>query len=72
MIVAIVAVSCGAGVISTWLKTRNKVGRAELDRQLDTRLGQVERLEKRVQVLEKIITDRNYDLKKELHELDTH
>lgn len=70
MVVAIVAVSCCAGVINNWLKTRTKIGGDELERRLDERLSNVTRLEKRIQVLEKIVTDRNYDLKRELHNLE--
>ena len=71
MVVAIVALSCCAGVLNNWLKTRNKVDRKEFDRELDTRLGQLHKLEQRMQVLERIVTDRKYDLKKELHDLES-
>lgn len=71
MVVAIVAVSCGAGVLNNWLKTRNKVGRAELDQALDERLQQLDKLEQRMRVLERIVTDRKYNLKEELHDLES-
>ncbi|MDH3646966.1 MAG: hypothetical protein OER80_09350 [Gammaproteobacteria bacterium] len=71
MVVAIVAISCFAGVVNNWLKTRKKVDRSELDRQMGTRLDELHKLEKRMQVLERIVTDRQYDLKRELHELES-
>lgn len=70
MVVAIVAVACAAGIVNTWLKTRSKVDRSELDTRLDSRQVQIEKLEKRIRVLERIVTDHKYDLKKELHELE--
>lgn len=72
MIVAVVAVSCLAGVLNNWLKTRNKVDRDEIDRLMGARRDQVQKLEERMQVLEKIVTDRQYDLKKEFHDLESH
>ena len=69
MVFAIVAVSCIAGVLNNWLKTRNKVDRRELDQELESRTAELHKLEKRMQVLERIVTDRQYDLKKELDEL---
>ncbi|MBT8137357.1 MAG: hypothetical protein KJO54_10130 [Gammaproteobacteria bacterium] len=71
MVVAIVAVSCGAGVINTWLKTNRKVDRSELNARLEARLGDFRKLEQRIAVLERIVTDKHYDLKKELHELES-
>lgn len=71
MVVAIVAVSCGAGVINTWLKTNRKVDRSELNARLESRLADFRKLEQRIAVLERIVTDKHYDLKKELHELES-
>ncbi len=71
MVFAIVLVTVVAGVINNWVKSRNNVDRDELDSELATRLGQIEKLEKRMQVLERIVTDRQYDLKKELHDLES-
>ena len=71
MVFAIVLVSVVAGVVNNWLKSRNSVDRRELDGELATRLAQIEKLEKRMQVLERIVTDRQYDLKKELHDLES-
>lgn len=70
MIVAIVAIACGAGVLRNWLQTRKQVSNEELDQRLELRMSELNKLEERIRVLEKIVTDRNYDLKEELHELD--
>jgi len=40
------------------------------DREIDERLRCVEALEERVRVLEKIVTDRRYDLRREFDELE--
>ena len=71
MVFAIVLVTVCAGVINNWLKTRKNVDRDELDRQIGPRMDQLEKLERRMQVLERIVTDRKYDLKKELHDLES-
>jgi len=71
MVVVIVIVSCCAGVMNNWLKTRHKVDRHELDRHMEGRLGELHKLEQRIQVLERIVTDKKYDLKRELHELES-
>ncbi len=71
MVVLIVAISCAAGVLNNYLKNRGGGRQAkELEGRLDERMRQIDSLEKRVQVLEKIVTDRNYDLKRELHDLE--
>jgi hypothetical protein len=44
--------------------------RAEPDPELMNRLRRVETLEERVRVLEKIVTDGRYDLKRQLDELE--
>ncbi|MBT8144941.1 MAG: hypothetical protein KJO55_09590 [Gammaproteobacteria bacterium] len=71
MVVAIVAIACFAGVLRKRLETRDKVDHSELDRSIETRMARLDDMEKRLRVLEKIVTDRNYDLRAELHELDT-
>ena len=47
------------------LKAKQK---AEMD-DLDLRVSKMEELEERIQVLEKIVTDKNYDLKDEIDSL---
>lgn len=71
MIVAIVAIACAAGVLRNWVENRNKVSTTELDERMGERVQRLEDMERRLQVLEKIVTDRRYDLKAELHELES-
>ncbi len=70
-VVLIVAISCAAGIINNYLKQKSG-GRQtrDLEARLEQRLARLETLEKRVQVLEKIVTDRNYDLKRQLNDLE--
>ncbi len=67
MVIAIVALSVGAGMYRDYLKTQRQVGRnSEADDELR---GEVEALRKRVAVLEEIVTDSKYHLKQELDRL---
>lgn len=67
MVIAIVALSVGAGMYRDYLKTQRQVGRnSEADDELR---GEVEALKKRVAVLEEIVTDSKYHLKQELDRL---
>jgi len=67
MIVAIVAISCTAGVVNNYLKTRRQehkqAPRAELE-------AEFEALKQRVAVLEEIVTDDRYRLNRELERLE--
>lgn len=70
MVVAIVAISVGAGILNTWLKTRAKMaegmpGQAEITVMRDD----IARLKERVRVLEKIVTDQERQLADEIHRL---
>lgn len=70
MVVAIVAVSVGAGVINNYVKLKStrqadSVAEAELQRTL----AEVERLKERVRVLEKIVTDNDRHLAEEIRKL---
>lgn len=72
MIVTIVIIGCVAATINNWINARAK--RAEIARKGDApavRQEELDRLEKRIRVLERIVTDQNYDLRKELHELES-
>jgi cell division protein FtsB len=62
MVVAIVAISCTAGIINNYLKTK----RLE-QKQLE---AEVEALKQRVAVLEEIVTDDRYRLNRELEKLE--
>ena len=72
MVVAIVVIGCIAGTINNWISSRAKrnEGRPD-DVPAAVHQAELDRLEKRIQVLEKIVTDRHYDLKRELHELES-
>lgn len=66
-IVAIVAISCGAGVINNYIKLqqqRTESGGvdADLEAELDDLRG-------RIEVLEKIVTDEKYQLHRQISEL---
>ena len=72
MVVAIVIIACGAGVLNNWINAKGKrKERKPDDVPAEVHQAELDRLEKRIQVLEKIVTDRHYDLKRELHELES-
>jgi len=62
----IVLVVCVTKVLTSIFRRKQ----AEPDPELVERLRRVERLEERVRVLEKIVTDGRYDLKRQLDELE--
>lgn len=63
MVVIIVFLSIMASMFSSWLKHRRKdVAPAD-----DAR---IERLEERVRVLERIVTDSGYDLRRQFRDLE--
>ena len=66
-VVLIVLIGCATAVISNYLKAR-----AERDRQgtnLDETLEQLDALEERIKVLERIVTESKFDLKREIDKL---
>ncbi len=68
MVVWIVAISCIAGVVTTWMKGRQHAN-SRLSHVMEDRLDRLEELEDRVAVLEKIVTDDKGDLKRRIDEL---
>lgn len=52
------------------LMRENKGHIGSLERELGSRLEKIEKLEQRVAVLEKIVTDKNYDLKQQFQDLE--
>jgi hypothetical protein len=66
MVAFIVLVVCITKVLTSVFQRR----RAEPDPGVVERLRRVETLEERVRVLEKIVTDGRYDLKRQLDELE--
>jgi len=67
MVVAIVAISCAAGVINNYLKTKRVAARSGPG---DDARAEIEALKQRVAVLEEIVTDDRYRLNKELDQLE--
>lgn len=67
MVVIIVVVSCGAGVINNYLKTRRLEQRGGASAELQAEL---EALKQRIAALEAIVTDERYHLQRELDRLE--
>lgn len=68
MVTWIVVVGCLTGVISDYLKTR----RVEAKQQSAGGSEELAALKERVRVLEKIVTDERYDLRREIRDLERH
>lgn len=67
MVVIIVVASLVAGLVKEWIKTKEK---PEVDLSgVEGRINQLENLEERIRVLEAIVTDKGYDLKKKIDDL---
>lgn len=70
MIVAIVAIGVFGGVLSTYLKTRQRDGgSADHDRDMDEMRREISHLRDRVHTLEKVLTDPEEKLKREFERL---
>ncbi len=67
-VVCIVAIVFTADTIQKYLKIKNTEKR-EQDPDVEETLAQIERLEERIRVLERIITENKYDLSKEISDL---
>ncbi|HEX7061482.1 MAG TPA: hypothetical protein VF200_05895 [Woeseiaceae bacterium] len=63
----IVTVSLCAGVIKTWLEQRK--GRDQTAEEIEQTLARIDGLEERIEVLERIITDKRVDLRQRIDEL---
>lgn len=57
MVVAIVAIGCGAGVLKAFITRRGGDGGAEVQRKLREQAATIAELQKRVEHLEVIVTD---------------
>ncbi|MEL6244996.1 MAG: hypothetical protein AAFQ85_06570 [Pseudomonadota bacterium] len=70
MVVLIVAISVSAGVVNTYLKTRENTAQNGASRDdLDAMRADIARLNDRVRVLEKIATDKDRVLSDEISRL---
>lgn len=66
-VVCIVAIACTASTVQHYLKLR--VRRQDSSSDLRETLLQLEQIEKRMQVLERIVTEKKFDLKQEINRL---
>jgi len=66
-VVCIVAIACTASTVQHYMKLR--AGKQDNSSELQETLLQLEQIEKRMQVLERIVTKRNFDLKQEINKL---
>jgi cell division protein FtsB len=66
-IVCIVAIVFTADTIQKYLKMKNQ--KQESDPELEETLAQIERLEERIRVLERIVTENKFDLGREIDKL---
>ncbi len=69
MVVVIVALVMTAGVINHWLKARHKKAEPADMKDIRGRLNRLEKLERRVTVLEKIVTGKKTKLADEIDNL---
>jgi len=66
-VLSIIAIVMVAGVFRTYLQERKRP--PEVDEEMEDTLAKIERLEERIQVLERIITEKRFDLKSEIDSL---
>jgi len=66
-VIIIVVIGCGTGVLTEYFKNKREASEFEGD---DDVYQELERLRERIEVLERIVTDEKYHLKKELDHLE--
>ena len=66
-VLLLVGIVLCANIVQTYLKQRKK--EPEADEELEETLVKIELLEERIKVLERIITENRFDLKKEIDSL---
>ena len=66
-VIIIVIVVSLSELAKTYIKQRDK--KPEPNEDLDETIAKIEALEERIQVLERIVTEKRYDLKKEIDDL---
>ncbi|MGI9236929.1 MAG: hypothetical protein ACR2QZ_06000 [Woeseiaceae bacterium] len=68
-VLCIIAIVFTAQTIQKYMKIKSEE-RAKEDPELEETLAQIERLEERIRVLERIVTENKYDLKQEISKLE--
>ena len=66
-VLAIIAIVMCASVIKTYLRQRDRKPEHDID--LEETLAKIDMLEERIKVLERIVTENRYDLKREIDSL---
>jgi membrane protein implicated in regulation of membrane protease activity len=66
-VLILVSIVMCANIIETWLKQRKKT--PEGDEELSETLAKIDQMEDRIKVLERIVTENRFDLKKEIDSL---
>lgn len=69
MVVLIVAIAVGAGVINNWIKLRQQEANSTDPGEMDSMRREISSLKDRVRTLEKIVTDQDAQLKREIERL---
>lgn len=67
-VLILVSIVMCANIIETWLKQRKKAP-PESEQELVDTLAKMEQMEERIKVLERIVTENRFDLKKEIDSL---
>lgn len=68
-VVCIVAIVFTADTVQRYLKLKGQKKTSEPDPELEETLAQIERLEERIRVLERIVTENKFDLGREIDRL---
>ncbi len=68
-IIAVVSVVMGAVVALQWIKSHSNRANQKMPEDVSQKLEQIDRLEKRVGVLEKIVTNKKVNLAEEIDRL---
>lgn len=66
-VLLILLIVFSSGLIKAWMSRRDD--RSMSEEEAEDMLGKIDTLEERIQVLEKIITDNRFDLKREIDRL---
>ena len=68
-VVLIVAIAGATSVASQYLKGREKDRKAKMDLETGDTQAKLESLEERIKVLERIVTENKFDLRREINKL---